>query len=91
MEYREFRAMNSHIVLAAEGSHGAVKRGFDRAEALVRALEQRFTRFSETSELARLNRAAGSNCTSAHAAAGRLTSDGRRVTPSARISSMLRS
>ena len=59
MEYREFRAMNSDIVLAAEGAKIKVARGFDQVQATIAALEARLTRFSDTSELMRLNRAAG--------------------------------
>jgi thiamine biosynthesis lipoprotein len=59
MEYREFRAMNSDIILAAEGAPVSVARGFDQAQSLIAALEARFTRFSDASELMRLNRAAG--------------------------------
>jgi thiamine biosynthesis lipoprotein len=57
MEYYEFRAMNSDIVLAAEGSRAA--EGFEATRAFVEACEKRFTRFTDTSELARLNRSAG--------------------------------
>lgn len=57
MEYYEFRAMNSDIVLAAEGSRTA--HGFETTRAFIEACERRFTRFTDTSELARLNRSAG--------------------------------
>ena len=57
MDYYDFRAMNSDIVLAAEGSRAA--EGFELTRAFIDACEIRFTRFSETSELARLNRSAG--------------------------------
>lgn len=59
MEYREFRAMNSEVVLAAEGHEIYIERGFDQAQALIAALEVRLTRFSDTSELAQLNQSAG--------------------------------
>jgi thiamine biosynthesis lipoprotein len=59
MEYREFRAMNSDLVLAAEGAKASIARGFEQVQALIASLEARLTRFSETSELARLNRSAG--------------------------------
>jgi thiamine biosynthesis lipoprotein len=59
MEYREFRAMNSDILLAAEGEPKAIARGFGSAQALIASLEARLTRFSETSELAQLNRTSG--------------------------------
>jgi FAD:protein FMN transferase len=54
-----FRAMNTDILLAAEGEPGRVAQGFDEAQQFVHAAERRFTRFSEDSELAALNRAAG--------------------------------
>ena len=60
MDYREFRAMNTDIVLAAEGPAAEVTRGFDRTQTFIKASEARFTRFSESSELSRLNRSAGS-------------------------------
>jgi len=59
MKYDEFRAMNSDIVLAAEGRPDGIEAGFKQVRALVAALEARFTRFSDTSELAQLNRASG--------------------------------
>ncbi len=59
MEYVEFRAMNTNVVLGAEGRADALADGFARAEEFVHASEARFTRFSQDSELARLNRAAG--------------------------------
>ena len=58
MEYLNFRAMNSEILLAAEGSQAQV--GFELARDYIEQSERRFTRFSQDSELARLNRAAGS-------------------------------
>jgi FAD:protein FMN transferase len=60
MQYYEFRAMNSAIVLAAEGAQEQVAAGFREVQKQIEAHEQRFTRFSQASELARLNRAAGS-------------------------------
>ena len=51
--------MNSGIVLAAEGEPSAVSVGFARARAAIEKYEARFTRFTETSELAALNRSAG--------------------------------
>lgn len=59
IEYREFRAMNTDIVLAAEGAPEQLAPGFERARAFIAACEARFTRFAETSELATLNRSAG--------------------------------
>jgi thiamine biosynthesis lipoprotein len=59
MQYDEFRAMNSNIVLAAEGTPERVDSGFQLAHQFVDESEQRFTRFTSTSELAHLNRMAG--------------------------------
>jgi thiamine biosynthesis lipoprotein len=58
MEFDTFRAMNSDIMLAADGP--AAKQGFERAREYIEASERRFTRFSQTSELAQINRGAGS-------------------------------
>jgi thiamine biosynthesis lipoprotein len=59
MEYREFRAMNSELVLAAESAKASIALGFEQAQALIASLEARLTRFSSTSELAQLNRSSG--------------------------------
>jgi FAD:protein FMN transferase len=59
VEYHEFRAMNSDIVLAAEGNPRRLAQGFEQARDLIEAGEARFTRFSETSELTALNRGSG--------------------------------
>jgi thiamine biosynthesis lipoprotein len=59
MRYFEFRAMNTHILLAAEGPEEQVQAGFLQAQAFIQAGERRFTRFSEDSELSQLNRSAG--------------------------------
>ncbi|MBI1802439.1 MAG: FAD:protein FMN transferase [Chloroflexi bacterium] len=59
MEYEEFRAMNTAIVLAAEGDPPALARGFAAAREHIAASEARFTRFSPESELSQLNRSAG--------------------------------
>lgn len=59
MEYFEFRAMNTDILLAAEGGQACLSRAFEHIRAFVRTSEARFTRFSEQSELARLNRSSG--------------------------------
>lgn len=61
MIYDEFRAMNSDIVLAASGTKvDTISHGFTMAREYIQQSEQRFTRFTETSELAELNRSAGS-------------------------------
>ncbi len=57
MQYDEFRAMSCAIVLAAEGEPPAVAEAFRAAREFIARGEQRLTRFSETSELAQLNRA----------------------------------
>jgi FAD:protein FMN transferase len=59
MKYHEFTAMNTSILFAAEGDAHWVEQGFREAEEKIHALECRFTRFSETSELAVLNQSAG--------------------------------
>jgi len=60
MHYDEFQAMNSAIVLAASGNDLAViKSGFSLARMFINQSEERFTRFTDSSELARLNRSAG--------------------------------
>jgi thiamine biosynthesis lipoprotein len=60
MHYDEFRAMNSVIVLAACGGDLAlIENGFLLTRQFILQSEQRFTRFSETSELSQLNRSAG--------------------------------
>jgi thiamine biosynthesis lipoprotein len=60
MEYDEFRAMNTDIVLAAEGGQGDVSAWFERVRNFISAQEARLTRFSEQSELMKLNASAGS-------------------------------
>ncbi len=60
MEYDEFRAMNTDILLAAEGEPARVARGFEETRGWVRGMEEQLTRFSDTSELAQLNRSSGS-------------------------------
>lgn len=53
----EFRAMNTDILLAAEG--GRVMEGMRAASAFIDDCEQRFSRFLPASELSALNRSAG--------------------------------
>jgi thiamine biosynthesis lipoprotein len=60
MQIHQFRAMNSDIMLAAEGDPERVAEGFQAAEAYIESCEHRFTRFSTDSELSQLNRSAGS-------------------------------
>jgi thiamine biosynthesis lipoprotein len=59
MEYTEFRAMNSDIVLAAQGDQREVATGLARARRFICAQEQRLTRFSGDSELTKLNNSGG--------------------------------
>ncbi len=59
MQYHEFRAMNTSILMAGEGAVTSVQTGFSLAQKFIEESEKRFTRFSETSELSRLNRSAG--------------------------------
>jgi thiamine biosynthesis lipoprotein len=59
METVQLRAMNTEILLAAEGEADQVRAGFEKASGFIRASESRFTRFSEDSELSALNRSAG--------------------------------
>jgi thiamine biosynthesis lipoprotein len=59
VEYFEFQAMNSTLTLAAEGESAQVENGFQEVKRLVNEFERRFTRFSDTSELAALNHHAG--------------------------------
>ena len=59
MEYQQFRAMNSDIVLAAEGSADSLTLGFKLGRDFIAAGEARFTRFTDSSELSHLNRSAG--------------------------------
>ena len=52
--------MNSDILLAADGANRAlIEKGFSTTRDFINQSEQRFTRFSETSELAELNHSAG--------------------------------
>jgi thiamine biosynthesis lipoprotein len=59
MQIENFRAMNSEMVLVAEGEASQVRFGLAAAQEFMEAAEKRFTRFSEHSELCGLNRSAG--------------------------------
>jgi thiamine biosynthesis lipoprotein len=59
VQIENFRAMNSEIVLVAEGEASQVKSGLVTAQNFIETSEKRFTRFSEQSELSALNRSAG--------------------------------
>ena len=59
MQTDNFRAMNSEIILMAEGDLSQVLPGFMAAHKFIEENEKRFTRFSDQSELSQLNRASG--------------------------------
>jgi len=59
MDTYHFDAMNTDIILAAQGNSAHVQAGFERAKEYIQSSERRFTRFSEDSELSHLNRSAG--------------------------------
>jgi thiamine biosynthesis lipoprotein len=59
METFRFRAMNTDILLAALGTSARLAEGFEETQRFIQASENRFTRFSEESELSALNRSAG--------------------------------
>ncbi len=59
MEYDEFHAMTTTILVAAEGGRSDLEPGFTQVRRFVAESEQRFSRFRETSELTALNRSAG--------------------------------
>jgi len=60
MEMFHFRAMNTDISLAAQGSSAQLGPAFEKVRQCIAEYERRFTRFSEDSELSQLNHAAGS-------------------------------
>ena len=57
MEWIEFRAMNTDVFVAAQGS--SAQTGLQAAREVIEAGEQRFSRFRQDSELSLMNRAAG--------------------------------
>lgn len=59
MEYFEFRAMNTDILLAAEGSKAKVALGFEQTRQVIAAREAQFSRFLDDSETSRLNLSSG--------------------------------
>jgi thiamine biosynthesis lipoprotein len=59
METVQFRAMNTDILLAAEGNPEQAQAGFELAQQFIQTCEKRFSRFQEESELSALNRSAG--------------------------------
>jgi FAD:protein FMN transferase len=59
METIQMRAMNTDVLLAAEGQSDQLQSGFEQARQFIQASESRFTRFSEQSELSELNRSTG--------------------------------
>lgn len=61
MQSLEFRAMNTAILLAAEGEELAIA-GLQATRSFIESSEQRFSRFLHESELSTLNRSAGQWC-----------------------------
>ncbi|HPH96325.1 MAG TPA: FAD:protein FMN transferase [Anaerolineaceae bacterium] len=59
MQYDAFRAMNTSILLAAEGDPASLAEGFRQTRTFIQRQEARFTRFSASSELCALNLSAG--------------------------------
>jgi FAD:protein FMN transferase len=59
MEYYEFRAMNTTVVLAVEGKPEEAAPAFERTRRYIEASEERFSRFLAQSELTRLNLSQG--------------------------------
>jgi thiamine biosynthesis lipoprotein len=59
MRYHDFQAMNSDILLAAEGTNSRISVGFKEVHDFIDASEKRFSRFSDKSELSRINLSAG--------------------------------
>jgi thiamine biosynthesis lipoprotein len=59
METVQFRAMNTDILLLAEGQTDRLVEGFEQTKQFIHASEERFSRFLEESELSGLNRSAG--------------------------------
>ena len=55
----EFRAMNTSVLLAAEGRPARVEAGFRQVEERVLDFAERFSRFNPESEVSRLNRSGG--------------------------------
>src|SRR5512141_785285 len=58
MQTLEFRAMNTDILLAAEGQ-GWARQGLEATRLFIDDCERRFSRFLPNSELSKLNRSAG--------------------------------
>jgi thiamine biosynthesis lipoprotein len=59
METKQFRAMNTDIILAAEGIPLRLAEGFEHVQHFIAKKEAQFTRFTDTSELSELNRSSG--------------------------------
>jgi FAD:protein FMN transferase len=57
MEWIEFRAMNTDVLVATDGSRA--KDGMQAARVAIEVGERRFSRFQQESELSQLNRSAG--------------------------------
>ncbi len=59
IEYREFRAMNTGFLMGAQGPLARLGPAFEEVRRFVQESEARLTRFTDTSELAALNRSSG--------------------------------
>lgn len=59
MEFDEYKAMNTTIQVAAEGSWDKLAAGFQQVRRFTAECEARFSRFRDESELCQLNRSAG--------------------------------
>jgi thiamine biosynthesis lipoprotein len=59
METVHLHAMNTDVLLAAEGQPAQLAAGFEEARQFIQEAESRFTRFTEASEISKLNRSAG--------------------------------
>ena len=59
MDTFSFSAMNTQVTLAGEGDPIRLKQGFEKVRIYIEKSEKQFTRFSDTSELSKLNSAAG--------------------------------
>jgi thiamine biosynthesis lipoprotein len=59
MQIEQFRAMNTGILMLAEGEEEKLRVGFAATRRFIEDSERRFTRFSDESELSKLNMGAG--------------------------------
>ncbi len=62
MQVREFRAMNTSVIMALEGQGSSSDEGLQSTQAFIEDCERRFSRFLPESEVSRLNRGSGQWC-----------------------------